>query len=170
MGAAAFLMADYLGIPYLKVAAAAVIPAVLYFLSAGVAIDLYARAHGLRGLTREEMPRFLKTLKEGWIFLVLIGLVYAMLVMGYTATRAAFIGVIAATVLVLLKRVRLTEVWDVLRQGAEAAGILCAVTAGAGIVVGVVQLTGLGAQLASALVDLSGGYVIILLLLVMVSS
>ena len=170
MGAAAFLMADYLGIPYLQVAAAAVIPAVLYFLSAGVAIDLYARAQGLRGLTRDEMPNFLRTLRQGWIYLVLIGLVYAMLVMGYTATRAAFIGVIAATALVLLKRVKLREVWEVLRQGAEAAGILCAVTAGAGIVVGVVQLTGLGAQLAAALVDLSGGYVIILLLLVMVSS
>src|SRR5690606_18049042 len=170
MGAAAFLMADYLGIPYLQVAAAAVIPAVLYFLAAGVAIDLYARAQGLRGLTRQEMPRFFRTLREGWVFLVLIGLVYAMLVMGYTATRAAFVGVVAAAVLVLLKRVKLKELWDVLRQGAEAAGILCAVTAGAGIVVGVVQLTGLGAQLAAALVDLSGGYVIVLLLLVMVSS
>ncbi len=170
MGAAAFLMADYLGIPYLQVAAAAVIPAVLYFLAAGVAIDLYARAQGLRGLTREEMPRFFRTLRDGWIFLVLIGLVYAMLVMGYTATRAAFVGVVAAAVLVVLKRVKLKEVWEVLRQGAEAAGILCAVTAGAGIVVGVVQLTGLGAQLAAALVDLSGGYVIVLLLLVMVSS
>ena len=170
MGAAAFLMADYLGIPYLKVAAAAVIPAVLYFLSAGVAVDLYSRAQGLRGLTRAEMPPFFRTLKEGWIFLVLIGLVYAMLVMGYTATRAAFIGVVAATVLTALKRVKLKEVWEVLRQSAEAAGILCAVTAGAGIVVGVVQLTGLGATLASALVDLSGGYVIVLLLLVMVSS
>ena len=170
MGAAAFLMADYLGIPYLQVAAAAVIPAVLYFLAAGFSIDLYARSEGLRGLTRAEMPRFLQTLKEGWVFLVLIGLVYAMLVMGYTATRAAFVGVIAAAALTLLKRVKLKDVWEVLKQGAEAAGILCAVTAGAGIVVGVVQLTGLGAQLASALVDLSGGYVIVLLLLVMVSS
>lgn len=170
MGAAAFLMADYLGIPYLQVAAAAVIPALLYFLSAGVAVDLYARSEGLRGLTRAEMPRFFKTLKQGWIFLLLIALVYVMLVMGYTATRAAFVGVIAATALTVLKRVRLTEVWAVLKQGAEAAGILCAVTAGAGIVVGVVQLTGLGATLAAALVDLSGGHVIVLLLLVMVSS
>ena len=170
MGAAAFLMADYLGIPYLKVAAAAVIPAVLYFLSAGVAIDLYARAYGLRGLRRDEMPRFLQTLRQGWIFLVLIALVYVMLVMGYTATRAAFVGVVAATILTLLKRVKLAEVWDVLKQSSEAAGILCAVTAGAGIVVGVVQLTGLGAQLAAALVDLSGGSVIVLLLLVMVAS
>ncbi|HLU82346.1 MAG TPA: TRAP transporter large permease subunit, partial [Trueperaceae bacterium] len=125
---------------------------------------------GLRGLTREEMPKFFQTLKQGWIFLVLIGLVYAMLVLGYTATRAAFVGVVAAAVLVLFRRVKLSDIWEVLKQGAEAAGILCAVTAGAGIVVGVVQLTGLGAQLASALVDLSGGYVIVLLLLVMVAS
>lgn len=170
MGAAAFLMADYLGIPYLQVATAAVIPAVFYFLSAGVAIDLYARAHGLRGLPRADLPRFLQTLRQGWVFLVLIGLVYAMLMMGYTATRAAFVGVVAATVLVLVKRVKLRDIWPVLKQGAEAAGILCAVTAGAGIVVGVVQLTGLGAQLASALVDMSGGYVLVLLVLVMVAS
>jgi TRAP transporter 4TM/12TM fusion protein len=170
MGAAAFLMADYLGIPYLEVALAAIIPAVFYFMSAWFAIDLYARAVGLRGLPREELPPFLGTLRTGWIHLALIGLVYAMLIMGYTATRAAFVGVCAAAALVLLKRVRPRELWDVLRQGAESAGILCAVTAGAGIVVGVVQLTGLGAQLASALVDLSGGHVIVLLTLVMVVS
>ncbi len=170
MGAAAFLMADYLGIRYLEVAMAAIIPAVFYFMSAWFAIDIYARSVGLRGLTRAERPPFLGTLRTGWVHLALIGLVYAMLIMGYTATRAAFIGVCAAAVLVLLKRVRPREVWSVLRQGAEAAGILCAVTAGAGIVVGVVQLTGLGAQLASALVDLSGGYVMVLLVLVMVVS
>ena len=170
MGAAAFLMADYLGIRYAQVATAAIIPAVFYFMAAWFAIDLYARAAGLRGLTKEERPPFLGTLRTGWVHLVLIGIVYAMLIVGYTATRAAFVGVCAAAALVLLKRVGLRELWGVLRQGAEAAGILCAVTAGAGIVVGIVQLTGLGAQLASALVDLSGGHVAVLLVLVMVVS
>jgi len=170
MGAAAFLMADYLGIPYIKVATAAIIPALFYYFSAYVAIDLYARDHGLRGLPKAELPRLLPTLKQGWYFAVLIGLVFALLIMGYSPTRAAFVGVIAAAILALFVRVPWREALSILNQAAESSAILCAITAGAGIVVGVVQLTGLGAQLASVLVDVSNGQVVILLILVMITS
>jgi len=170
MGAAAFLMADYLGIPYIKVATAAIIPAIFYFLSAGVAIDLYSRRHGLRGLPRSELPRMLPTLRNGWYFLVLILLVYGLLVYGFSPTRSAFVGVIAAAVLALIKRAGIRQTVDVMLTAAQSAAILCAVTAGAGIVVGVVQLTGIGAQLASVLVSLSMGHVLILLTLVMIAS
>ncbi|HEX7003643.1 MAG TPA: TRAP transporter fused permease subunit [Trueperaceae bacterium] len=170
MGAAAFLLADYLAIPYIRVVTAAIIPALFYYLSAGFAIDLYARANGIRGLSKEELPRFWPTLRSGWIFIIVIALVYGMLIYGYSPTRAAFIGVVAAALLALLKRAGLRASLDVLIDGAKSAAILCAVTAGAGIVVGVVQLTGLGAILASALVDMSLGNVLILLVLVMVAS
>lgn len=170
MGAAAFLMADYLGIPYIQVATAAIIPAAFYFLSAGIAIDLYARDKGLLGLPPSAIPRLIPTLRQGWHFILLIAFVYGLLIYGFSPTRTAFAGVIAAALLVLIVRPAWGETWKTLKSTAESAAILCAVTAGAGIVVGVVQLTGLGAQLASVLVDLSMGRVVVLLLLVMVAS
>lgn len=170
MGAAAFLMADYLGIPYIQVATAAIIPAAFYFLSAGIAIDLYAREKGLLGLPRSAIPRLLPTLRQGWHFVLLIAFVYGLLIYGFSPTRTAFAGVVAAALLVLVVRPPWRETWQTLKATAESSAVLCAVTAGAGIVVGVVQLTGLGAQLASVLVDLSMGRVVVLLLLVMVAS
>ncbi|MCX7786142.1 MAG: TRAP transporter permease [Spirochaetes bacterium] len=170
MGAAAFLMADYLGIPYVKVATAAIIPALFYFLSAGIAIDLYARYKGIKGLPKEEIPPFLSTLKEGWYYLSAILIVYVVLIVGYSATIAGFIGVITALTLTLVKRVSLKQMFEALVSGGEASATLCAVSAGAGIIVGIVQLTGIGAQLASILVDLSQGSIFFLLILVMVAS
>ncbi len=170
MGAAAFLMADYLGIPYIQVVKAAVIPAFLYFFSAGAAIDVYARSRGIMGLPKAEIPSMWKVVKNGWIFLALIVLVYGMLISGSSPTFAAFAGVIAAAVLTAIRRVGLKTLIDALYDGAHSAAKLCAVTAGAGIVVGVIQLTGLGAQLASFMVDISQGHVFVLLLLVMFAS
>ena len=170
MGAAAFLMADYLGIPYLEVVKAAVIPAFLYFFSAGSAIDVYARSKRILGLPKSEIPSFWQVIRKGWIFLALIMLVYGMLIGGSSPTLAAFVGVIAAAVLTAVRRVGFSALIDALYDGAQSAAKLCAVTAGAGIVVGVIQLTGLGAQLASFMVDISQGHVFILLLLVMFAS
>lgn len=170
MGAAAFLMADYLGIPYIEVATAAILPAIFYFLSVGIAIDLYARRYGLKGLPRKDLPKFLPTLKQGWYFLIIIAIVYGLLIKGFSPTRSAFIGVISAAVLALIKRAGIRRTLKTLATTGESAAILCAVTAGAGIVVGVTQLTGVGAQLASLLVAASLGHLILLLLLVTVVS
>ncbi len=170
MGAAAFLMADYLGIPYIQVVKAAIIPAFLYFFSAGAAIDVYARSRGIMGLPKSEIPSVWSVMKSGWMFLALILLVYGILIGGSSPTFAAFAGVIAAAVLTAVRRVGLKALIDALYDGAQSAAKLCAVTAGAGIVVGVIQLTGLGAQLASFMVDISQGHVYILLLLVMFAS
>lgn len=170
MGAAAFLMADYLGIPYIDVATAAVLPAIFYFLAVGVAIDLYARRYGLRGMPRQQLPRMVPTLRGGWYFLVIIAVVYGLLIYGLSPTRAAFIGVIAAAALALVKRAGIRRTMRTLASTGESAAILCGVTAGAGIVVGVTQLTGVGAELASLLVAASFGHLILLLLLVTVVS
>jgi len=170
MGAAAFLMADYLGIPYIMVVKAAVIPAFLYFFSAGAAIDIYARSKGILGLPKSQIPSFWGVIKTGWIFLALILLVYGMLIAGYSPTLAAFAGIIAAGLLIIVRKVGLKALMDALYDGAQSAAKLCAVTAGAGVVVGVIQLTGLGAQLASFMVEISQGHVFILLILVMFAS
>ena len=102
MGAAAFLMADYLGIPYIMVVKAAVIPAFLYFFSAGAAIDIYARSKNIMGLPKSQIPSFWGVIKTGWIFLALILLVYGMLIIGYSPTMAAFAGIIAAAALIVV--------------------------------------------------------------------
>lgn len=170
MGAAAFLMADYLGIPYIQVVKAAVIPAFLYFFSAGAAIDVYARSKGILGLPKSEIPSLWGVIRSGWVFLALIGLVYGMLIGGYSPTRAAFVGIIAAFLLTIVKKVGIRSFVDTLFDSSISAAKLCAVTAGAGIVVGVIQLTGLGAQLASVMVDISQGHVYVLLVLVMFAS
>ncbi|MBO8140800.1 MAG: TRAP transporter fused permease subunit [Firmicutes bacterium] len=170
MGAAAFLIADYLGLPYGRIALAATMPAVLYFLATGVAVDLYARAHGLRGVARSELEPLPKVLREGWMYLLPIAVIYVLLVAGYTPTLSALLGLGMAVVLLLVRRVRLREVLGALEQAGASAATLCVVAAGAGIVVGVMQLTGLGARLASILVDLSMGSSMVLLLLSMVTS
>lgn len=169
MGAAAFLLANYLGVPYIKVAIAAIIPALLYFLSVGMGVDLYARSQGLKGM-REGIVPLHRVLKTGWLFLVPIAAIFVLLFMGYSPTLTAFVGVLMTLVVVLVRRVKAKEVLKALARAGESAAILCVVAAGAGIVVGVTQLTGLGASLASILVDASGGHSFILLLLAMVTS
>ena len=170
MGAAAFLMADYLAIPYIQVVKAAIIPAFLYFFSAGAAIDIYARSKGIVGLPKDKIPSFVNVLRTGWVFLALIFLVYGMLIIGFSPTLAAFSGILAAALLIVVRKVGIKVLIEALYDGAQSAAKLCAVTAGAGIVVGVIQLTGLGAQLASFMVEISQGHVYILLILVMFAS
>ena len=170
MGAAAFLMSDYLGVSYITVVKAAVVPAFLYFFSAGTAIDVYARSEGILGLPKSAIPSPWSVAKNGWGYLGLILLVYGLLIGGYSPTRAAFIGVIAAFAFSLFRKVGLRSYMQALFEGAESSAKLCAVTAGSGIVVGVIQLTGLGAQLAGSMVDMSNGHLFVLLVLVMITS
>ncbi|BAS28196.1 TRAP transporter permease [Limnochorda pilosa] len=170
MGAAAFLVADYLGVPYGRIALAATLPAVLYFLSAGMAVDLYSRARGLRGMPRDRVEPLVKVLREGWLYIVPIFAIYALLIAGYSPTLSALVGLGMAALLLVVKRVGVHQIAAALEEAGKSAATLSVVAAGAGIVVGVMQLTGLGARLASILVDLSMGSSFILLLLAMVTS
>lgn len=170
MGAAAFLMAEYLGVPYGQVALAATLPAIIYFLSVGMAVDLYARAHGLRGMAPAQIEPLRQVLREGWLYILPIGVIFGLLILGYSATFAALVGVGLALVLLVVKRAGLRQVLAALEEAGRGAATLCIVSAGAGIVVGVMQLTGLGARLASVLVDLSAGSSLVLLVLTMVVS
>ena len=169
MGAAAFLMADYLGVPYLKIAIAAIVPALLYFLSVGMGVDLYARAEGIKGMKEGIVP--LRTVvRNGWIYLIPILVIFVLLFLGYSPTLTAFVGVLVTVGVAFVRRVGWKDALRALSQAGENAAILCVVAAGAGVVVGVTQLTGLGASLSSILVQLSAGKAIILLLLAMVTS
>lgn len=173
MGAAAFLMAEFIGIPYIEVAKAAAIPALLYFTGIWIGVHLEAKKTGLKGLRREELPKIKDILLDrGHLLIPLIAIVW-LLVKQYTPMRAALWGIVLAIGASMLRsstRISLRGVLEGLEAGARAAlGVLVA-CACAGIIVGVVTLTGLGLKLASVLVDLAGGLLLPTLMLTMVAS
>ncbi len=96
MGAAAFIMAEFLGIPYIKVAAAAVIPAIMYFFAVGLMVHFEARKRGMVGLPREVLPRVWDVLKDRWLFVVPLVIIIYLLIAGHSPFLAAFWGIIYA--------------------------------------------------------------------------
>ena len=166
MGAAAFLMAEFLGIRYAQVAAAALLPALLYYVCLFFQVDLEAAKRGLRGLPRDQLPRLREVLPRGTVFGVALGSV----VFGLYGLKwqAEFVGVVAAAlaaVAAVALRVRGWSVLGVLEQTGRSLLGLVAVTAVAGVVIGVLQYTGLGFRMALLLTELAGGNLPLLLVL-----
>lgn len=175
MAATAFIMAEFLGIPYPEIALSAAIPAALYYIAVFTQIHLEAVKEGLEGLPAEDLPTFSQAIKQGWIFLIPAAvLVYSLFVL-YIPPELSALFAVVATVLVGLfrKEVRwiLThKAWTILEEagrGLLEAGIICAI---AGIVIGAVTLTGIGLTLSNMLVRLSGGNVLVMLLLAAVGA
>jgi len=169
MGAAAFLIAEYLGLPYGQVALAAAIPAALYYLALFVQVDLEAARHGLAGLPPAEVPRLRPLLRQGGAFLVpLAVLVYTLMVAGWEAGRAGMLAV-AVTFLVgaLLRETRPS--WrglvDTLERTGRTMLDLVAITTLAGVVIGSLQLSGFTSKLPLVLVGAAGGHAFLLLVL-----
>jgi TRAP transporter 4TM/12TM fusion protein len=166
MGAAAFLMAEFLGIPYAQVAAAALIPALLYYACLFFQVDLEAGKLGLRGLPRDQLPRLREVLPRGSVFAVALGSVVAGLYV--FRWQADDVGVLAAALAALAAaalRVRGWSVVGVLEQAGRSLLGLVAITGVAGLVIGVLQYTGLGFRLALLLTELAGRNLPLLLLL-----
>ncbi len=181
MGAAAFLMAESVGLPYITVVKAAIIPALLYF--AGIFITVHLEAHklGLKGLPKEEIPRFLPLfLSRGYMILPL-AVIILFLCSGKTATYSALMGIVSIIVIAIVvsfvdvakgKKPRFTlddlvQVLCAAARGVISVAIACGM---AGIIIGVVTLTGLGLKLGAGLVVLAHGKLFITLLLTMISS
>jgi TRAP transporter 4TM/12TM fusion protein len=173
MGAAAFVMAEFSGVPYLKVCIHAAIPAVLYYLAVGMMVHLEACKLGIQGLPRAELPRLGRTLAFGWhLFLPLIGIVY-FLMRGYTPLLAGFYAVLLTIVISMVRkatRMNPRKVYAALEAGALSALPVAAACAAAGIVIGVVNLTGLGLRFSSLIINLSGGSLLVALVLTMFAS
>ncbi|MDU5806872.1 MAG: TRAP transporter permease [Peptoniphilus harei] len=177
MGAAAFIMADFTGFPYISIVKAAIIPAVLYYIAVGTMVHLEACKLGLKGMPRESLPKVSHILrKQGYLTLPLIAIIF-MLVKQYPPTMAALtgivIGVIVAFAASLIKKDNSFTPKDILgamEAGAKGAvGVACA-CACAGMIVGVVTLTGFGLKIAEVIVQIAQGRLIPTLLLTMVSS
>lgn len=171
MGVAAFLMAQFTGIPYIQIIRYGLLPGILYFAAVYFMVDLEAARLGLRGLSKEELPNLWKTLKDAWLAAPMVLLVLV-LIRGYSPNLAATVGILSAlAVAVLNKKNRLTlpKLVAALRSGAEQALPVVLSCATAGIIVGVVGLTGLGANFTRVLVDLSGGNLLLGLIYTMVA-
>ena len=177
MGAAAFIMADFTGFPYISIVKAAIIPAVLYYIAVGTMVHLEACKLGLKGMPRESLPKVSNILrKQGYLTLPLIAIIF-MLVKQYPPTMAALtgiiIGVIVAFAASLIKKDNSFTPKDILgamEAGAKGAvGVACA-CACAGMIVGVVTLTGFGLKIAEVIVLIAKGKLIPTLFLTMISS
>jgi TRAP transporter 4TM/12TM fusion protein len=172
MGAAAFLMAELTGIPYPVIAVSAILPAVLYFTGIFLMIHFEAKKLNLRGLPREEIPNFWKLLVfRGYLFLPVIMLV-ALMSFGFTPAYAAFFAIITAIVVSMFRKdTRFTPATflDALAAGSRntiGVAMACAI---AGIVVGIVSLTGLGQVLISLLLTVANNSLFLALILTMVA-
>ena len=157
MGAGAFIMAEVTGIPYTEIAAAAIIPAILYFASIYFMVDFEAAKLGMRGMREDELPKFNKMIRQVYLFIPIIILIVA-LFMGYSVIRAGTLATVAAAVVSWLTPHRMGL--RAIVKAFELAGIMSiqiiAVCAAAGIIVGVISLTGVGARFSNLLLDLAG--------------
>lgn len=173
MGAAAFLMAEFTGISYGKIIIAAAIPAILYFYGVWMGVHWEAKKLGLEGLPKEMVPKIKDVILErGHLLIPLVVIVY-LLVTGYTPMRAALIAIILSVASSILRkntRINLLDIPKALEAGARSALSVVAATACAGIIIGVVTLTGVGLKLGTALVDLARGNLLITLFFTMVTS
>ncbi|MBI5969335.1 MAG: TRAP transporter permease [Deltaproteobacteria bacterium] len=174
MGAAAFVMAEILGISYISVCIAAVIPAVLYYLSLFVFIDLEAAKTGLRGIPKEEKPQIKQVLRDGGhLLLPPVLLVYLLAVVQWSPMKAGFYAIVATVACAMLRkstRLNFKKLVAALRKGATGALQVAAVCACAGIVICIVSITGLGLTFSSVLIQLAHGNLFLLLILTMIAS
>ena len=181
MGAAAFLMAESLGMPYITIVKAAIIPAVLYFTGIFITVHLEAKKLGLKGMPKDKLPKFLPLFaRKGYMILPLIVIIW-FLCSGKTAVYAALMGIVAClligvavSIIDLAKGRKPTfgsrDLIDVICAAARniiSVAIACGM---AGIIIGIVTLTGLGLKMGAGLVSLAGGKLFLTLIFTMLAS
>jgi TRAP transporter 4TM/12TM fusion protein len=174
MGAAAFLIAEYLSIPYGEVALGAAIPAILYYLALFVQVDLEAAKNGLTGLPPEDIPVLRSIMRRGWVFLIPLGvLVYTLMIASWDAGQAGMLAVVVTfAVGALQKETRPSgrAIFESMIATGRTMLDLVAITTLAGIVIGALQLSGFVSKLPLVLMSMAGGNVLLLLVLTAIVS
>lgn len=169
MGVAAFLIAEFLNIPFGEVALAAVVPACLYYLALFVQVDLEAAKHGLRGLPRAELPHLARVMRRGWVFIVPLGvLIYTLMIAHWEPGKAGMAAVLATFAMGFVQRETRPSWRGVLKAFEDTGRTLLeiAVISGvAGFVIGALQLSGLGFKMSLILTAVAGGNALLLLVL-----
>ncbi|MEI4488924.1 TRAP transporter permease [Frigidibacter sp. MR17.14] len=169
MGAVAFLMIEYLGVPLTTILTAALVPAFMHFFGVLVQVHLEARRLGLRGLSREELPNAWKVLKEGWLSTIPLILLVVILLSGRTPFAAAFWAITACIAVLVIQQVMANGVargiaeaargiWDGFILGAKQSLSVTAAAALVGVVIGVVTLTGVGFKIAYMVTSVAAGW------------
>ena len=170
MGATAFLMADYVGMPYSKIVVLAILPAVLYFAGIFIAVHLEAKKEGLRGVSKEDLPRMLPLLKQSYLLLPLIILIYLVSTSTKSIQYAAAIAIVAAIAVSLFNkgnRATPKRIWEALASGGQGMITVAAACGVAGIIAGTITMTGLANMMINGIVALAGNQVIVALFLTM---
>ncbi|WP_243292013.1 TRAP transporter permease [Bacillus sp. FJAT-47783] len=174
MGAAAFLMVEFIGggLTYWDIAKAAAIPAILYFTGVWIMTHFEAKRIGLSGLAKEEMPNRKEVLKKIYLLIPILAVI-VLLMSGITVTHAALYSILIAIIVGFINRaanMKLVDIIYALVDGARTALAVAAATAAAGIIVGIVTKTGLGLKLANGLIDIAGGKLLPTLFLTMIAA
>ena len=170
MGAAAFLMAEYMGIPYAQVALKAILPAILYFTGIYIAVHLEAKKLGLKGIPREQLPKMRKLLPKVYLLLPLVVLVVMVSLNMKTMQFCAAVAIVITILVgIVNKEDRITpaKIFDALEAGGKGTITVAVACAMAGIVAGCITSTGLASKLITAIVAVSGGQAIVALFLTM---
>ena len=171
MGAAAFLMAEYMDLPYATVAVKAILPAVLYFTGIFISVHLEAKKLGLKGLSKDEMPKWSFLLQKIYLLAPLVLLVWLVSSGAKTMQFSAAVSILAAIIVGFLnkdERLTFKKIFEALEAGAKGAitvGVACAI---AGMIAGCITVTGLASILINAIVQLAGSATFIGLILTMV--
>ena len=178
MGAGAFIMAEYLRVPYLTIVTAAIIPAALYYVALFLIADSRAAKGNLSGLPAEALPSLWETVVKRGYHAIPLAFLIVTIVIGWSPLRAAFWSIMLAGVLSIVKVVLIQrDPWDWIKKvlqalygGSKQTVPIAMACAGAGIIVGVLGVTGLGTKIASGLVGLSGGEPLPALFFTMISA
>jgi TRAP transporter 4TM/12TM fusion protein len=167
MGAAAFVMASFLSIPYYQVAIGAAIPACLYYLGLFIQVDGYAAKNGLKGLSRSELPPFWNTLKEGWFyFLVIVVLCYFLLTLRVEAWAPFFASAVLLILSMIQQETRLTwpKILGMVLDSGKVIMQMTAILAAAGLLIGGLSVTGIALAFSRELVILAENNILLILI------
>jgi len=169
MGAAAFIMATFLGISYAKVAISAAIPAILYYLAVFIQVDLEAAKNGLRGLPSNLLPKLLVVFRKGWPFFIPLSvLIYTLFILRVEADKAGLYTTASVFLICCIRRenrLNLKKIARILKETGEGMLEIGVISSAAGLIIGIVSLTGLGFTFSQVLVNLAGGSTLLLLIL-----
>ena len=173
MGSAAFLISESCGVPYRQLMLCALIPASLYFTGIWISVHLEAKRLGLKGLPREQLPKLGPLMaSKGHLLIPLVGIIYLM-ISGYTITRAALIGCLLCIIVPYLRKgthVPFKQIFTALPQAARNVISVATACSTAGIIIGMVTLTGLGQRIGAGIFDLVGNNVFLALVCAMFTS
>ncbi len=173
MGAGAFLISEFTGLPYVTIVLVSIGPAILYYASLLWLVHLEAVKEGLRGMKKDDLPRVGQVLRRGWFYATPFAVIFALLLLGFSPGYSAFWAIVSIVAIGMVNpatRIGPAEFVDMLASAAKRSLLIGALAGSIGLVIGAVQLTGLGLKISEFIVDLSGGILPLAIVLVGVAS